>query len=486
VIAVSVFEGKEVAVFGMARSGLAAARSLTAGGATPICWDDKDANREAAAAQGLTLEDLQQADFSRFAALVLAPGVPLTHPEPHWVVKKAQAAGVEIIGDIELFVRALGPKSRRRARIVAITGTNGKSTTTALIGHTLRRCGLDARIGGNIGSSVLDLPAPGTDTVYVVECSSFQLDLTPSLAPDVSVLLNITPDHLDRHGTMENYAAVKAKIFRGQTKGDRAIIGVDDAYTAQICTDISGNGLAAAGVTIMPISVGKVLGRGVYAIDGVLYDGAAAPTQTITDLRAIPALTGAHNWQNAAAAYAAVARFVADPRKIAEAMASFPGLAHRMEIVAEKDGVRFVNDSKATNAEAAAKALGSYDGIHWILGGVAKAGGIEPLTEYFPRIKAAYLIGEASDAFADTIGEALPVVRAGTLERAVSAAAKRAEEEGGGVVLLSPACASFDQFKDFEARGDAFREAVKRALGGEERGETAGANTGAGSAGDAA
>jgi len=343
-------------------------------------------------------------------------------------------------------------------KIVCVTGTNGKSTTTALIGHLLSWLGYDAEVGGNIGKPVLELAPPTPRRAYVLELSSYQIDLTPSVKPDVAVLLNVTPDHIDRHGTIENYANVKANIFRHQGRGDVAVIGVDDAYSSEICTRVSSRAL----VSVTPVSVGKVLGRGIFVLDGKLYDATGATSREVRELRSLIRMPGAHNWQNAAIAYAAVRPLVKDPGEIANLMATFPGLPHRIEMVGQVGRARFVNDSKATNADAAARALACFDDIYWIAGGKAKAGGIESLDAYFPRIKRAYLIGDAMDAFAATLEGKVSFVTAGTLEAAMRAAAKDAEADcGDGVVLLSPACASFDQFRDFEQRGNEFKRIFK-------------------------
>ncbi|WP_297508956.1 UDP-N-acetylmuramoyl-L-alanine--D-glutamate ligase [uncultured Caulobacter sp.] len=452
------FEDKTVAVFGLGRTGLTAARALIAGGAKVALWDEKPASREAAAAEGFPLVDLQAADWSQFAALMLSPGVPLTHPKPHWTVDKAKAAGVEILGDVELFARTVNAAPvHKRPKIIAITGTNGKSTTTALIGHLCASAGRDTRVGGNIGLGVLGLEDMHGGAVYVLELSSYQLDLTSSLKADATVLLNISPDHLDRHGGMEGYVAAKRRIFLNQTKGDTAIIGVDDPWCQQICTEIT----AANRRTIWPISAGKAMGRGVYALQGVLYDATGERVVEMADLLRARSLPGRHNWQNAAAAYAA-ARAIGIPASDAvEGLMTFPGLAHRMETVGKIGKVRFVNDSKATNADAARQAMSSYPKFYWIAGGVAKAGGIEELKDLFPRVATAYLIGEAADAFAVTLAGKAEVKMSGTLEKAVRQAYADAAASGeDAIVLLSPACASFDQFSDFEARGEAFRAAV--------------------------
>lgn len=452
------FEDKTVAVFGLGRTGLTAARALIAGGAKVALWDEKPESREAAAAEGFPVVDLQAADWSQFAALMLSPGVPLTHPKPHWTVGKAKAAGVEILGDVELFARTVNAApAHKRPKIIAITGTNGKSTTTALIGHLCASAGRDTRVGGNIGLGVLGLEDMHGGAVYVLELSSYQLDLTSSLKPDAVVLLNISPDHLDRHGGMDGYIAAKRRIFLNQGKGDTAIIGVDDPWCQQICTEIT----AANRRTIWPISAGKAMGRGVYALQGVLYDATGERVVEMADLLRARSLPGRHNWQNAAAAYAAARAIGIPAHDAVEGLMTFPGLAHRMETVGKIGRVRFVNDSKATNADAARQAMSSYPKFYWIAGGVAKAGGIDDLKDLFPRIAKAYLIGEAANVFAVTLAGKADVKMSGTLEKAVQQAYADAAASGeDAVVLLSPACASFDQFSDFEARGEAFRAAV--------------------------
>ncbi len=454
------FEGKTVAVFGLARTGLAAARALVAGGARVAVWDEKPASRDLAAAEGFPVIDLSKADWSQFAALMLSPGVPLTHPAPHWTVEKAKAAGVEIVGDMELFARAVNAApEHRRPKIVAITGTNGKSTTTALIGHVCAQAGRDVRIGGNIGVGVLDLEDMHGGAVYVLEMSSYQLDLTSSLRADVTVILNISPDHLERHGSMEGYIAAKRRILLNQGKGDTAIIGVDDAWGQQICTEIT----AANRRTIVPVSASKAMGRGIYVLNGLLYDAMGERAQEVADLNHARSLPGRHNWQNAAAVYAAAKGLGIAPEEAAQHLLTFPGLAHRMETVATLGRVRFVNDSKATNSDAARQALSSYPKSFWIAGGQAKTDGIEPLEDLFPRVAKAYLIGEAGAAFAKTLKGKTVAVECGTLDPAVAQAYADASASGkDAVVLLSPACASFDQYADFEERGEAFRAAVKR------------------------
>jgi UDP-N-acetylmuramoylalanine--D-glutamate ligase len=457
------FEGRTVAVFGLARTGLAAARALAAGGAEVALWDEKPAARAAAEAEGFKLVDLSKADWSQFAALMLSPGVPLTHPAPHWTVERAREAGVEILGDIELFARTVNvAPEHKRPKIVAVTGTNGKSTTTALIGHVCAQAGRDSRIGGNIGVGVLGLDDMHGGAVYVLELSSYQLDLTSSLKPDVAIILNISPDHLDRHGGMEGYVAAKRRILLNQGKGDTAVIGVDDPWGARICTEIT----AANRRTIVSISASKAMGRGVYALDGLLYDATGERAVEVADLKRARSLPGRHNWQNAAAAYAAAKGLGIAPEEAAEHLMTFPGLAHRMETVGAIGRVRFVNDSKATNTDAARQAMSSYPKFYWIAGGQPKTGGIDALQDLFGRVEKAYLIGEAQDAFAQTLKGRAEVAECGTMEAAVAAAFADADASGqDAIVLLSPACASFDQYADFEERGEDFRAAVERLAG---------------------
>ncbi|MEJ0026687.1 MAG: UDP-N-acetylmuramoyl-L-alanine--D-glutamate ligase [Rhizomicrobium sp.] len=459
-IAARSFAKQDVGVFGLARSGMASIASLKAGGAQVYAWDDRDETRREAARLGAVIVPFADWPWDRLKALVLSPGVPLTHPKPHAVVERARAADVEVIGDMELFARemAADPAVPGRAPVIAITGTNGKSTTTALIGHILAASGYDAQVGGNIGKAVLDLDPPAAKTIYVLELSSYQIDLAPGLVPDVSVLSNITPDHIDRHGSFEHYAAVKARLLKQTSKAGQIVIGVDDPYASAIFTRHASNG----GPPAVPVSVGKVLGRGVFVVDGALYDAQGQRATKVMDLASAAHLPGAHNWQNAALAYAAAKPYAKDSRAIAQAIADFPGLSHRMEDVGRIGAVRFVNDSKATNADAAARALACYPDIFWIAGGKAKDGGIESLGAFFPRIRKAFLIGDAAPTFAATLDGKVAYEMCGTLDAATRAAASAAAQSGvpSPVVLLSPACASFDQFRDFEQRGDAFRALV--------------------------
>ncbi len=447
------FNKKHVALFGLGGSGLATAEALKAGGASVSAWDDNPDSVAKANEKGIHTQNLAQADWQKFDAFVLSPGVPLTHPKPHWTVDLAHAAKVEIIGDVELFVRERSARAPA-APFIAITGTNGKSTTTALIAHVIKAAGRDTQLGGNIGTAVMTLDAPSPEKHYVVECSSYQIDLAPSINPTAGILLNITPDHLDRHGDIHHYASVKERLVAGS---DAAIIGQDDHY----CVAISDR-LERAGRTVIRISKELPLKNGLFADGSLLIESIDGIARVVADLAGIGSLRGAHNVQNALAAFAAVRTAGLTDNEIQSGFRSFPGLAHRMEQVGRLGKVLFVNDSKATNAEAAAPALSSFPRIYWIAGGLAKEGGIASLAPYFSRIAKCYLIGEAAPEFAATIGTSAPFEIAGTLANAIAHAAKDAALDGAAepVVLLSPACASFDQFKNFEKRGDAFRDAV--------------------------
>jgi UDP-N-acetylmuramoylalanine--D-glutamate ligase len=461
VIPITTFAGKKVAVFGLGGSGLASASALLAGGADVIAFDDDANSVTKANAAGIPTADLRDIDWSRIAALLLAPGVPLTHPAPHWTVQLARNAGAEVIGDIELFCRERA-RHAPDAPFVAITGTNGKSTTTALIAHLAASAGMDAQLGGNIGTAILSLLPPAAGRVHVVECSSYQIDLAPSLDPSVGILINLSEDHLDRHGTMEHYAAVKERLVAGVQKQGAAIVGVDDDWCQKIAVR-----LAQSGKRVVRISVRRELTNGVYVAEGRIMRTTGAGSSQIAELAGIGSLRGLHNAQNAACAAAAALALGLDPAAIQAGLRSFPGLAHRMEEIGRRGAVLFVNDSKATNADSAAQALACFGDIFWIAGGKPKTGGIESLRGFFPRIRKAYLIGEAAPDFAATLGAGVPHEIAGTLDKAFAAATRDAEASAAPepVVLLSPACAAFGQFRNFEVRGDAFRELV-RALPG--------------------
>ncbi len=455
-IPVTSFAGQTVAVFGLGGSGLAVCAALKAGGAEVIaCDDDLDRMVQAAQANYITA-DLRKVSWESFAALILTPGVPLTHPKPHWTVDLARAAGIEVIGDIELFCR----ERKRHAPgspFVAITGTNGKSTTTALIAHLMREAGYDTQMGGNIGTAILSLEPPRAGRVHVVEMSSYQIDLAPSLDPSVGILLNISEDHIDRHGTLSHYAAVKERLVAGVQPQGIAIVGVDNDLSSAIA-----DRLAQAGKPVMRVSVIRPLADGI-GVDGTrLVRTAAAASTVIADIGNIGSLRGAHNAQNAACASAAVLALGVAPDALQMGLRSFPGLAHRMEQIGKRRGVLYVNDSKGTNADAAARALSSFRDIYWIVGGKPKSGGITSLAEFFPRVRKAYLIGEAAQEFAATLDGKVPYDLSATLDAAIPAAARDAEADAipDAVVLLSPACASFDQYRNFEIRGDAFRDLV--------------------------
>ncbi|NQW12040.1 MAG: UDP-N-acetylmuramoyl-L-alanine--D-glutamate ligase [Alphaproteobacteria bacterium] len=446
------------AVMGLGRSGASAARALAGAGARVLAWDDSEDRRSGVQAiPGVEIVELSRQSLDGVDALVLSPGIPHTHPTPHPAAAAAKAASVPIIGDIELLLRALPDR-----RMIAITGTNGKSTTTALIGHVLAAAGMPVEIGGNLGRPALDFDDPGPDGALVLEFSSYQLELTPSLRPTVAVWLNLTPDHIDRHGTIAGYVGAKLRIFAHQGPDSLAVVGADDDLSEQV-----GEDLRRAGRKVMGISGHTPVVGGVYAEDGVLIDARSGRPEIIVDLADVPTLPGEHNAQNAAAAFAACAALGIDTATITDAIRRFPGLAHRQERVALADGVLYVNDSKATNAAAAARALSCYQPIFWIAGGRGKEGGVAALAPYFDRIARAYVIGEAAAEFVKQIGDGCPVAVCRTLDRAVHQAHldARADGRAGATVLLSPAAASFDQFPNFEARGDRFRALVHELLG---------------------
>jgi UDP-N-acetylmuramoylalanine--D-glutamate ligase len=459
-IPVTTFSGKKVAVFGLGSSGLLSARALTAGDAEVVAFDDDEKKLAEARAAGIKTQNLHELDWSTIAALVLAPGVPLTHPAPHWTAALARKANVEIIGDIELFCRERA-KSGTQCPLIAITGTNGKSTTTALTAHLINSAGRDAQMGGNIGVPVLALEPFAAGRVYVLEVSSYQIDLAPSLHATVGILLNVSEDHLDRHGAMENYAAIKERLVAHVEKGGTAVICVDDEWTHAAADRIE-----HAGRQVVRLSVVAPMRDGFYAEGSRIMRAAGGKAQPVAQLAGIGSLRGQHNAQNAGAALAACLALGLELSAIQKGLATFPGLAHRMQQVGRRGNVLFINDSKATNADSAAKALASFHDIFWIAGGKPKTGGITSLAEFFPRIRKAYLIGEAAADFAKTLNESLdgnvPYEIAGVLAAAVDAAARDAAVSGlkEPVVLLSPACASFDQYPNFEVRGKAFCDLV--------------------------
>jgi UDP-N-acetylmuramoylalanine--D-glutamate ligase len=443
---VTVFQDKTVALFGLGGSGLATAQALKAGGAAVRAWDDNADSLARAREAGIETQDLRAADWSDFAALILSPGVPLTHPEPHWSVRLAREAGVEIIGDIELFARARPELPTHK--VVGITGTNGKSTTTALVHHILKIAGVPTTMGGNIGLPILAQdPLPGGG-VYVLELSSYQIDLTQSLDCDVAVLLNITPDHLDRYESFEAYAASKFRLLDMQSDVHPAVLGVSMPY--------------ADYQRVAESRTAKV-----YAMHPLQslqdpYDlwNPFDTSQHYSVQSDWPTLQGPHNAENAGAAILVASILGISDEKLDEALRTYPGLPHRMERIRDKDGVLFVNDSKATNPTATAPALAAFERIRWICGGQAKTDDLDECAPQFGHVRKAYTIGEAGELFASLLSPHMDVAQCQTLERAVGEAA--AEAASGDTVLLSPACASFDQFRDFEDRGDQFRKLVER------------------------
>lgn len=454
------FANQKVGVFGLGKAGEATIASLLAGGAEVYAWDDsgvksaeyKVLSQNHTQHSALHTQHYSDWPWAELKALVLSPGVPLTHPKPHEVVEWAHKAGCPVIGDIELLYNA-----HPHARYVAITGTNGKSTTTTLIGHILTSAGLKVEMGGNLGTAALSLNPLGADGIYVLELSSYQLDLVKTTRFNVAAFLNITPDHLDRHGSMEGYVAAKKHIFDRQQQDDVAVIAVDDEYTKAVASSQS-----SVASKLVRVSAHEELTNGVYVIDGIIYDVTGDRRLVTGDLTAISTLTGRHNWQNAAVAYAVCRACGVSPEVIYKAMQSFSGLRHRLQLAGTIGNVRFINDSKATNADATANALAPYNEIYWIAGGKAKAGGIESLGAYFPNVVHAFLIGAAEEEFSATLEGKVAYTRCGTLKEAVKQAAAMAFKDGrkDAVVLLSPACASFDQFKSFEERGDVFCELV--------------------------
>lgn len=451
-INLSFLSGMTIAVLGLGKSGMSAARALQAGGADVWAWDDNEDRRAAARAAGVPLVDLYGCNWHEPASLVLSPGIPHTHPTPHPVAVLAKSHDCEIIGDIELLARA-----QRDARYIGITGTNGKSTTTALIAHILSAAGREVAVGGNLGIPALDLAPLEAGGIYVLEMSSYQLEITLSITFDIAVLLNVSADHLERHGGLAGYTAAKRLIFRNQSAPHTAIVGMDD----EISRGVFANLAAAADQMVIPIS-GQRAGA-IHAHEGLLTDDSEGAAARIVDLKDVVSLPGAHNWQNAAAAYAAAKAAGIESSDIASGLRSFPGLPHRQELVAVIEGIAYINDSKATNTDATGKALACYETIYWIAGGQPKDTDLAGLEPWFRKIAHAYLIGEAEAVFAAALKDHMPLTRCGDMNTAVGKARQLAEQERrpGAVVLLSPACASFDQFSNFEARGDAFRTMVE-------------------------
>lgn len=448
---------KPVAVFGLGVSGLSTVRALVAADIEVVAWDDKEESQNKAKALGASIHDLNDYDMAQCAFLVLAPGIPYTF-EPHAVVQKAQSADVEILCDIELFHRAYPD-----AKTIGITGTNGKSTTTALMTHVLNQCGHKSVMGGNIGVAICDINMGEEYDYVVLELSSYQLDLCPTFRPNYSVLLNITPDHLDRHGSMKAYVEAKKIILESEGK---AVIGVDDDFTNKIFEETFLKGDR----NVTPVSVQHEIPEGIYVSKGKLFLNSRGEDRLVGDLSNMSTLKGRHNHQNVACVYSVIRDLNVDDADILSACESYPGLQHRQFLVTHHNNVTYVNDSKATNGEAAAKALSSYDNIFWIIGGRAKDPGLEGLEIFKDKIKKTYVIGECALLFGAWLDHhRFDHRQCGELHRAVEAAHNDAQEfDGDAVVLLSPATASWDQFASFEKRGEAFIDKVNMLIQSED------------------
>ncbi|ALE03618.1 UDP-N-acetylmuramoyl-L-alanine--D-glutamate ligase [Bartonella ancashensis] len=461
-IAVECYKNQKIALFGLGRSGLSAVQALLLGGAEVVAWDDDPIRVEEARKKNIVTRDLRYEDWSKFVALVLAPGVPLVYPEPHWVVCKARQKNIEIIGDIELFVRARNYFLRQHGfcdqdiPFIAITGTNGKSTTTSLLAHLIKQIGHDVQVGGNIGTAVLMLEPFVAKRIYVIECSSFQIDLAPSLQPTVGILLNLTPDHIDRHGSFAHYIQAKRSLV---SQASCAVISVDDESCRVLYEE-----LVNEGCQVQAVSKENFIENGFYAEGTKLFFVCHGQRYMLADLVRATSLRGSHNAQNALMALAALQILKIKDAHIEEHLTSYAGLAHRMQQVRKIGSVLFINDSKATNAAASSVALAAFNNIFWILGGQAKEGGIDILKPFFHKIRKAYLIGTAAKDFSGVIGSSFPFSMSLTLENAVAEAAIDAAcyDEKETVVLFSPACASYDQFKNYEIRGEAFISSVLR------------------------
>ncbi len=461
-IPVKGYEGRKVAVLGLGRSGMAAARALAAGGAEVHVHDDSDAAREAARRAGFALLEggRRAEDWLGFSLLVVSPGIPHLYPEPHPLIAAAMRAGVPVDNDIGLFFRSWGAADWARfdriPRVVAVTGSNGKSTTSALIHHVLRESSRPTQLGGNIGVGVLDLAPPAAGEVVVLELSSYQTELARALTPDIAVFLNLSPDHLDRHGGIGGYFAAKRRLF-AEGGPDRAVIGVDEAEGVFLANQMG----AEEPGRVIRVATGRPLpGKGwdVVVRKGFLSEWRKGRQVASLDLRDMPALRGAAGWQNAAAAWGALRALGLAPREIAPAMASFEGLPHRGQTVGERGGVRFVNDSKATNVASAALALAAHGPARWIAGGEAKEGGLAGIEPALGHVVKAYLVGAAAGDFARALEGKVPFEICGTIGQAVRRAAEEAAP--GETVLLAPAAASFDQYRDFAERGEDFTRCV--------------------------
>ncbi|QMU57243.1 MAG: UDP-N-acetylmuramoyl-L-alanine--D-glutamate ligase [Boseongicola sp.] len=456
------YEGRRVVVLGLGRSGMSAARSLKAGGAEALCWDDSEAARVRAEDEGLVVHDVTKAgSWEDVAALIVSPGIPHLYPEPNKWVARAMAAGVPVDNDIGLFFRSFANGTWEHfavaPRVIAVTGSNGKSTTAALIQHCLEAAGRESQLAGNIGRGVLDIDPPGDGGIVVLELSSYQTELARAMTPDVAVFTNLTPDHLDRHGGMGGYFAAKRRLF-AEGGPDRAVIGVDEAEGRYLVNQLSEG---PGDDRVIRVSAAEKLdgvGWSVFARKGFLAEYRKARQVASIDLRGVRGLPGAHNHQNACAAYAACRAVGIAPRMLEDAFQTFGGLPHRSQVVAEVGGVQYVNDSKATNVDSAAKALAAFKKIRWIVGGQVKDGGLGSLRPMMGSVVKSYVIGRHAADVALELGD-VPLVVCETMERAVGLAAR--EAEAGETVLLAPAAASFDQYDSFERRGEDFVRLVQ-------------------------
>ena len=461
-IPVTGYAGRKVAVLGLGRSGLATARALVAGGAEALVWDDSPEARARAEAEGFVCHDLSRAGaFAEVALLVTSPGIAHLYPAPHKLIARALDAGVPVDNDIGLFFRSFATSAwddfETTPRVICVTGSNGKSTTTALIHHILSEDGRPCQMAGNIGRGVLDMDPAEDGEVVVLELSSYQTELARALTPDIAVFTNLSPDHLDRHNGMGGYFAAKRRLF-AEGGPDRAVVGVDEPEGRFLANQLAEGPQDDRVIRISSGSKLEEFGWSVFARKGFLSEWRRGKQVASIDLRAIAGLPGAHNHQNACAAYAACRSLGLGPKQIEAALHSFAGLPHRSQLVAERAGVRFVNDSKATNVDSAAKALQAFPAIRWIAGGMGKEGGIAALLPFVGSVKKAYLIGHSARDFALELGD-LPHEICETMQRAVARAAE--EAEAGEVVLLAPAAASFDQYPNFEKRGEDFAAQVQ-------------------------
>lgn len=452
-IIVDKYINQQVAVLGLSQTGRSAVRSLVAGGADVLAWDDDPNKRSAGNTEGGRIVEPSAENWKKIEALVLSPGIPLYKPVPHLGVLLADKLGVEVLGDIELFARSIP-----YGNITAITGTNGKSTTTALIGHILGCGGYRTQIGANLGKPVLDFDQLDNDGHYVLELSSYQIDLLKNLSPKAVALLNISPDHLERHGDMQTYVQAKRRLLDMTIDTANAVIAIDDSWTNSIAKEFVASGRKVTSVTTRPNRKANF-----FAKNNAIYRSEDI-TNPIVDLRQSESLKGRHNWQNALVAFAVTEKLGIRTGQIIGGLRTFPGLPHRMEVVGRSGRVTYINDSKATNAEATANALAANEQIFWIAGGLSKKGGLSSLVSYLHNINRVFLIGDAAEEFARVLGDKVACERSGNLREALYAAHSYAQLAGEGTVLLSPACASFDQYENFEMRGEAFRELVSELL----------------------